>query len=199
MAAGSCWRMAAAARRTARPTRQPARPPHASSRELRELPDMLIQDWRPRVEAGQTMRVRGRTDAVHRGTGSDLGLLSPARRPLAAATAGPRPQRPWRSPGCRRAGQMAAAPAGRRSQVLQLPRYQQQPEDLAEQSPRMERMLVWLHLARGVLSCRKPTVSTANWAAPRNGPSAAGRSSARATRRAGPSGMDAQGLEAAGK
>ena len=37
------------------------------------------------------------------------------------------------------------------AKALQLPRYQQQPEDLAEQSPRMERLLVWLHLARSVL------------------------------------------------
>src|SRR5690606_21383860 len=35
--------------------------------------------------------------------------------------------------------------------ALQLQRYQQQPEDLAEQRPRMERLLVWLHLARTTL------------------------------------------------
>ena len=35
--------------------------------------------------------------------------------------------------------------------ALQLRRYQQQPEDLAEQMPRLERLLVWLRLARGVL------------------------------------------------
>ncbi|NQD97093.1 inorganic triphosphatase, partial [Pseudomonas sp. CrR25] len=35
--------------------------------------------------------------------------------------------------------------------ALQLKRYQQQPEDLAEQLPRLERLLVWLRLARGVL------------------------------------------------
>jgi triphosphatase len=34
---------------------------------------------------------------------------------------------------------------------LQLKRYQQQPEDLAEQLPRIERLLLWLHLARNVL------------------------------------------------
>ena len=34
---------------------------------------------------------------------------------------------------------------------MQLLRYQQQPEDLAEQRPRMERLLVWLHLARATL------------------------------------------------
>jgi inorganic triphosphatase YgiF len=35
--------------------------------------------------------------------------------------------------------------------ALQLQRYQQQPEDLAEQLPRIERILAWLHHARGVL------------------------------------------------
>ena len=34
---------------------------------------------------------------------------------------------------------------------MQLTRYQQQPEDLAEQLPRIERIQSWLHLARGVL------------------------------------------------
>jgi inorganic triphosphatase YgiF len=35
--------------------------------------------------------------------------------------------------------------------ALRLPRYQQQPEDLAEQLPRIERMQAWLHHARHVL------------------------------------------------
>lgn len=35
--------------------------------------------------------------------------------------------------------------------ALQLQRYQQQPEDLAEQLPRIERIQVWLHHARNVL------------------------------------------------
>ncbi|NBF18384.1 inorganic triphosphatase, partial [Pseudomonas sp. Fl4BN2] len=35
--------------------------------------------------------------------------------------------------------------------ALQLPRYQQQPEDLAEQLPRIERIQAWLHHARAVL------------------------------------------------
>ncbi|HAQ88157.1 MAG TPA: inorganic triphosphatase, partial [Pseudomonas sp.] len=40
---------------------------------------------------------------------------------------------------------------GEEAEALQLLRYQQQPEDLAEQRPRMERLLVWLHLARATL------------------------------------------------
>ncbi|MNZ94411.1 hypothetical protein D3C78_1135170 [compost metagenome] len=35
--------------------------------------------------------------------------------------------------------------------ALPLERYQRQPYDLPEQLPRLERMLAWLHLARGVL------------------------------------------------
>lgn len=34
------------------------------------------------------------------------------------------------------------------AQALQVPRYLRQPEDLAEQAPRLERLLVWLHMAR---------------------------------------------------
>ena len=45
---------------------------------------------------------------------------------------------------------MTLALAGE-AQALQLKRYQQQPEDLAEQLPRIERLLVWLHHARQLL------------------------------------------------
>ncbi|MGH8375714.1 MAG: inorganic triphosphatase, partial [Pseudomonas sp.] len=40
---------------------------------------------------------------------------------------------------------------GEEANSLQLQRYQQQPEDLAEQLPRIERIQVWLHHARNVL------------------------------------------------
>jgi inorganic triphosphatase YgiF len=40
---------------------------------------------------------------------------------------------------------------GEEATSLQLQRYQQQPEDLAEQLPRIERIQAWLHHARGVL------------------------------------------------
>ncbi|MNY42436.1 hypothetical protein D3C86_1773250 [compost metagenome] len=40
---------------------------------------------------------------------------------------------------------------GEEATSLQLQRYQQQPEDLAEQLPRIERIQAWLHHARHVL------------------------------------------------
>ncbi|EPN56630.1 adenylate cyclase, partial [Pseudomonas syringae pv. actinidiae ICMP 19079] len=40
---------------------------------------------------------------------------------------------------------------GEEATSLQLSRYQQQPEDLAEQLPRIERIQAWLHWARGAL------------------------------------------------
>jgi hypothetical protein len=43
-----------------------------------------------------------------------------------------------------------------------LQRYQQQPEDLAEQLPRIERIQAWLHHARHVLDIRKWIACTAS-------------------------------------
>ena len=68
-------------------------------------------------------------------------------------------QRSWTAGRNARGDRQGAAELGKwllhllaeEAKALQLPRYLQQPEDLAEQSPRMERLLVWLHLARGVL------------------------------------------------
>ncbi|MCY1297836.1 hypothetical protein D9M70_472890 [compost metagenome] len=40
---------------------------------------------------------------------------------------------------------------GEEAEALKLERYKRQPEDLAEQLPRIERLLVWLRLARQVL------------------------------------------------
>ena len=128
--------------------------PRASSRELRELLDMLIQDWRPRVEAGQDDEgcARPHRRSSPRNWVRPAGACCRSRRPSGCCNAaGPKAATPvaiarvppsWAN-GCRTCWPKAKA--------LQLPRYQQQPEDLAEQSPRMERMLVWLHLARGVL------------------------------------------------
>ena len=68
-------------------------------------------------------------------------------------------QRAWTAERNNRGNRQGAAELGswlprllaEEAQALQLPRYQQQPEDLAEQRPRMERLLVWLHLARATL------------------------------------------------
>jgi len=129
--------------------------PRATSRELREQLDALIQDWRPRVEAGQ----------------DDEDTRKSAPADFAAELAQPRwglfslkaslwlLQRGWTAGRNNRGNRQGAAELGNwlprllgeEGEALQLPRYQQQPEDLAEQRPRMERLLVWLHLARTTL------------------------------------------------
>ncbi|WP_301358746.1 inorganic triphosphatase [Stutzerimonas nitrititolerans] len=129
--------------------------PRASSRELRGLLDALIQDWRPRIEAGQ----------------DDEAIRQSAPGEFAAELDRPRwglfslkaslwlLQRGWTAGRNSRGNRQGAAELGNwlprllgeEAEALQLLRYQQQPEDLAEQRPRMERLLVWLRLARTTL------------------------------------------------
>lgn len=129
--------------------------PRASSRELRELLDGLINDWRPRIEAGQ----------------ADEDIRQSAPNEFSAELDQPRWglfslkaslwlwQRGWTIERNKRGDRQGAAELakwlqrelGEEATALQLLRYQQQPEDLAEQRPRMERLLVWLRLARNVL------------------------------------------------
>ncbi|MCQ4308549.1 CYTH domain-containing protein [Pseudomonas stutzeri] len=129
--------------------------PRASSRELRELLDTLIGDWRPGIEAGQ----------------NDEAIRQSAPGEFAAELKQPRwglfslkaslwlLQRGWTAGRNNRGNRQGAAELGHwlprllgeEAEALQLLRYQQQPEDLAEQRPRMERLLVWLRLARTTL------------------------------------------------
>jgi inorganic triphosphatase YgiF len=129
--------------------------PRATSRELREQLDALIQDWRPQVEAGR----------------DDESVRQAAPERFAAELSAPRwglfslnaslwlLQRSWTANRNNRGNRQGAAELGNwlprllgeEAKALQLQRYQQQPEDLAEQRPRMERLLVWLHLARTTL------------------------------------------------
>ncbi|MGE4404103.1 inorganic triphosphatase [Pseudomonas sp.] len=129
--------------------------PRASSRELRELLDALIQDWRPRAEAGQADEsVRQAAPAQF---AAELGQTRWGLFSLKASLW--LLQRSWTAGRNARGDRQGAAELGKwllhllveEAQALQLPRYRQQPEDLAEQSPRMERLLAWLHLARAVL------------------------------------------------
>lgn len=129
--------------------------PRATSRELREQLDALIQDWRPLVESGR----------------HEESVRQAAPEQFAAELAEPRWgqfslkaslwlfQRGWTVGRNNRGNRQGAAALGNwlprllgdEAEALQLLRYQQQPEDLAEQRPRMERLLVWLHLARTTL------------------------------------------------
>ena len=129
--------------------------PRASSRELREALDSLLADWRPRLLAGQeddSLRHNAPALFAAELQGNRWGLLSlQLSRWLL--------QRGWAAGRNKRGERQGAAPLaswlatliGEEGQALQLKRYQQQPEDLGEQLPRLERLLVWLRLARPVL------------------------------------------------
>lgn len=129
--------------------------PRASSHALRELLDALLLEWRPLLLAGQLdEQVRKNAPAQFaaelEGTRWGLFSLTTSRWLLA---------RSWTLERNNRGNRQGAAPLGNwlptliaeEGAALQLRRYQQQPEDLAEQLPRIERLQVWLHLAREVL------------------------------------------------
>lgn len=129
--------------------------PRASSRQLRELLDALLADWRPLVLAGQDdQAVREAAPARFAAEleGTRWGLLSLATSRWLMA-------REWTLGRNARGTRQGAAPLGNwllhllgeEAAALQLKRYQQQPEDLAEQLPRIERLQVWLHFARALL------------------------------------------------
>lgn len=129
--------------------------PRASSTALREALDGLLGDWRPRLLAGQTDdSLRKNAPALFAAElqGNRWGLFSlNLSRWLLA--------RSWTVERNNRGNRQGAAVLGNwlptllkeEGAALQLKRYQQQPEDLAEQLPRIERIQAWLHLARQVL------------------------------------------------
>ena len=129
--------------------------PRSSSAQLRTALDALLEDWRPLVQAGQEDGdVRG---AAHEQFLEELQdtrwgefSLNTSRWLLA---------RSWTTERNTRGNRQGAALLsswlprllGEEATSLQLSRYQQQPEDLAEQLPRIERIQAWLHWARGAL------------------------------------------------
>lgn len=129
--------------------------PRASSRELREALDALLGDWRPRLLAGQhddAARQAAPAQFAAELTDTRWGLFS-LRTSRWLLTRGWTEQRNSRG---ERAGAAAIErwlPRLLNEEIAALPleRYQRQPYDLPEQLPRLERMLVWLRLARGVL------------------------------------------------
>ncbi|SDH05271.1 Inorganic triphosphatase YgiF, contains CYTH and CHAD domains [Pseudomonas benzenivorans] len=129
--------------------------PRASSSELRQALDALLQDWRPRLQAGQADEAARQSAPAQfaaelQGTRWGQFSLNASRWLLA---------RSWTAARNNRGNRQGAAPLGNwlptllaeEGAALQLKRYQQQPEDLSEQLPRLERLLAWLRLARGVL------------------------------------------------
>lgn len=129
--------------------------PRASSHALRELLDALLLEWRPRLLAGQdddSLRKNAPALFAAELLGNRWGLFSLGLSRWLLA-------RSWTLERNSRGNRQGAAPLGNwlptliaeEGAALQLRRYQQQPEDLAEQLPRIERLLVWLRLAREVL------------------------------------------------
>lgn len=129
--------------------------PRVSSHSLREALDALLDDWRPLLLSGQQdenirqqapARFAAELDQTRWGLFSlqaSLWLL----------------QRSWQANRNARGNRQGQATIGQwlprllveETALLQLKRYQQQPEDLAEQLPRIERLLVWLRHARHLL------------------------------------------------
>jgi triphosphatase len=130
--------------------------PRASSRELREALDALISDWRPRLSAGrEDAQVR---QAAPEQFAAELGAIRWGRFSLLASRW--LLSRAWTTQRNERGARAGAATIERwlnrlfNEEITALPleRYQRQPGDLAEQLPRLERMLAWLRLARGALN-----------------------------------------------
>jgi triphosphatase len=129
--------------------------PRASSHELRQWLDALLNEWRPRTLAGhedEQARKQAPEQFAAELQGTRWGLFSlQASRWLL--------NRSWTVERNNRGNRQGAAALANwlttllaeEGVALQLRRYQQQPEDLVEQLPRIERLLVWLQLARGVL------------------------------------------------
>lgn len=129
--------------------------PRAASRQLRQGLDALLDDWRPRLRAGQhdeSLRQAAPALFAAELDSPRWGQLSLelARWLLAGAWRegrNPRGLRQGEAP----LGNWLAHLLGEEAPQLNLRHYQAHPERLGEQLPRLERLLVWLRLARQVL------------------------------------------------
>ena len=129
--------------------------PRQSTSELRSALDALLEDWRPLVQAGdddEDIRKAAPEQFAEELDDVRWGLFSlNVSRWLLART--------WTADRNVRGNRQGAAQITNwlprlladDAVALQLPRYQQQPEDLAEQLPRIERIQTWLHHARHVV------------------------------------------------
>lgn len=129
--------------------------PRTSTHELRASLDALLEDWRPLVQAGQDdadVRTEAPAQFIEELTDTRWGLfsLNTSRWLLARTWTADRNTRGNRQ-GAAQLANWVPRLLAEEATSLQLGRYQQQPEDLAEQLPRIERIQAWLHLARDVL------------------------------------------------
>ncbi|MEG5265138.1 CYTH domain-containing protein [Pseudomonas sp. JDS28PS106] len=129
--------------------------PRATTAQLRSALDALLEDWRPLVQVG-------REDADVRSAAHEQfleELLDPRWGEFSLTTSRWLLERGWTAERSNRGNRQGAALLyswlprllADEATALQLDRYQQQPEDLAEQLPRIERIQAWLHWARGAL------------------------------------------------
>ena len=129
--------------------------PRQSTHDLRLALDALLEDWRPLVQAGladEDVRKAAPEQFLEELEDPRWGLfsLNTSRWLLARTWAADRNVRGNRQ-GAAQLGSWLPRLLGEEATSLQLQRYQQQPEDLAEQLPRIERIQSWLHHARNVL------------------------------------------------
>ncbi|MGV8916712.1 MAG: inorganic triphosphatase [Pseudomonas sp.] len=129
--------------------------PRATTHDMRLALDALLEDWRPLVQAGHD-------DADVRNVAHEQfleELQDPRWGQFSLNTSRWLMGRSWTVGRNTRGDRQGAAQLANwvprllaeEATSLQLGRYQQQPEDLAEQLPRIERIQSWLHLARDVL------------------------------------------------
>ncbi|WP_455923011.1 CYTH domain-containing protein [Pseudomonas putida] len=129
--------------------------PRSTTHELRISLDALLEDWRPLVQAGQEdedVRQAAPEQFAEELLDVRWGLfsLNTSRWLMDRAWAVERNNRGNRQGAAQLANWLGHF-LGEEAAALQLGRYQQQPEDLAEQLPRIERIQAWLHHARNVL------------------------------------------------
>ena len=130
--------------------------PRPSTHDLRVALDALLEDWRPMVQAGQE------DEDVRKAAPEQFleELEDPRWGQFSLNTSRWLMARSWTvDRGTTRGNRQGAAQLASwlprllsdEAIALRLNRYQQQPEDLAEQLPRIERIQAWLRLARNVL------------------------------------------------
>ncbi|TWH71322.1 inorganic triphosphatase YgiF [Azomonas agilis] len=129
--------------------------PRTSTHNLRAQLDALLADWQPRrVQGQQHEHERQAAEAAFNAelTQTRWGVFSlqMARWLISRQWTQPRTERGQRQ-GNTELGRWLARELAEESAALRLPQYERQPLSLAEQLPRMERLLVWLRFGRSVL------------------------------------------------